>query len=62
VNRDWHAAHPMPPRATWEQRVAWHREHAAACGCRRPPPDVVAELDREAASVADHPAPAGEHG
>jgi hypothetical protein len=48
VNRDWHAAHPMPPRATWEQRVAWHREHAAACGCRQPPPDIAAELARTA--------------
>jgi hypothetical protein len=35
----------MPPKATREQRVAWHVAHAAACGCREIPlsirPDVL---------------------
>ena len=47
LNADWHAAHPMPPNATFEQRVAWHREHARACDCRKPPPDIAAALNRE---------------
>lgn len=47
MNREWHAAHPMPVRATFEQRVAWHREHAAECGCRRPPARIAAILAAE---------------
>ncbi|MDO8187683.1 hypothetical protein Q5424_14175 [Conexibacter sp. JD483] len=47
MNREWHAAHPMPERATFEQRVAWHREHAEACGCRRPPARIAAILAGE---------------
>jgi len=27
----------MPSRATFEQRVAWHRDHAENCGCREMP-------------------------
>ena len=34
MNARWHDAHPMPPRATLDQRVAWHVAHAKACGCR----------------------------
>jgi len=36
INREWHEAHPMPPRATDEQRGQWHSEHVEACGCRAP--------------------------
>jgi hypothetical protein len=53
INRAWHQEHPMPPRATFEQRVAWHREHRAACDCRRPPPDIAALLDQERAAAAE---------
>jgi hypothetical protein len=35
----------MPGKATREQRIAWHADHAAACGCREIPlsirPDVL---------------------
>jgi hypothetical protein len=24
----------MPPKATLDQRIAWHIEHARHCGCR----------------------------
>jgi hypothetical protein len=44
VNKQWHDAHPMPPRATAEQRADWHLEHAAACGCRPIPPTTLALL------------------
>jgi hypothetical protein len=47
LNAEWHRAHPMPPKATFEQRVAWHREHARHCGCRKPPPDIAERLERE---------------
>lgn len=53
MNADWHAANPMAPHATFEQRVAWHREHALACGCREPPPDIAARLAQEAEAAND---------
>ncbi|HVY51395.1 MAG TPA: hypothetical protein VHA07_07510 [Devosia sp.] len=34
INAAWHRAHPMPPKATLDQRIAWHVEHARHCGCR----------------------------
>jgi hypothetical protein len=48
VNADWHREHPLPPNATFEQRVDWHREHARECGCRKPPQDIAAILEQEA--------------
>ena len=46
IDAAWHGAHPMPTRATLNQRVTWHVAHAKACGCRPMPPTVVAELKR----------------
>jgi hypothetical protein len=63
----------MPPRATLEQRVAWHREHQLACACRpipaklralmdgdgKPKPSTAeAKLAREAHASAAAPTPA----
>ncbi|WP_298874465.1 hypothetical protein [uncultured Bradyrhizobium sp.] len=45
LNKEWHRSHRMPGKATREQRIAWHADHAAACGCREIPlsirPDVL---------------------
>jgi hypothetical protein len=46
-NATWHQANPMPANPTFEQRVAWHREHSLACGCRKPPDDIAARLALE---------------
>jgi hypothetical protein len=46
INKDWHLAHPMPPKATLDQRVAWHLEHARRCSCRGIPAGILAELKR----------------
>jgi len=46
MNAAWHAANPMPRRATVDQRIAWHLAHAAACGCRPVPEKLVAEIER----------------
>jgi hypothetical protein len=51
VNADWHRAHPLPRNASFEERVAWHREHAEVCGCRTPPPAIAK------AGPASEPAP-----
>ena len=50
LNTEWHRAHPMPPKATFEERVEWHREHLRECGCRKPPADIADVLEREAAA------------
>jgi hypothetical protein len=42
LNKDWHARNRMPINASLAQRVAWHRAHARACGCR-PMPAMIAE-------------------
>jgi hypothetical protein len=44
-NAEWHRAHRMPAAATREERVEWHAEHAAACGCRPVPPGLATEVD-----------------
>lgn len=34
LNREWHLANKMPPKATLDQRIAWHVAHREHCGCR----------------------------
>jgi len=43
----------MPERATLDQRVRWHLEHAEACCCRPLPKSIVAELERRKKAEAD---------
>jgi len=44
LNRAWHEAHPMPAKPTLDQRIAWHLDHSAHCGCRPIPRLILAEL------------------
>ncbi|MBX7111046.1 MAG: hypothetical protein K1X87_04255 [Dehalococcoidia bacterium] len=44
LNAEWHAAHPMPPRTTFEERARWHLEHREACGCRPIPAKLAAQM------------------
>jgi uncharacterized protein YdeI (YjbR/CyaY-like superfamily) len=47
INGAWHKTHPMPARATLDQRVAWHLAHRRACACRTDLPATIrAELKR----------------
>jgi hypothetical protein len=46
LNAAWHKAHPMPERASLDQRVKWHLAHAKACACRAIPGTVLRELKR----------------
>ncbi|MCC7030910.1 MAG: hypothetical protein IT257_11450 [Chitinophagaceae bacterium] len=43
-NHEWHLKHKMPLKASFEQRLAWHIEHAKHCGCRKPPPKILDEM------------------
>lgn len=45
INKEWHAAHRMPPNPTPEQRGAWHSMHVDACGCRKPSVKEQALID-----------------
>ena len=44
MNAAWHAKHRMPPKATLEQRLAWHAAHAEHCACRSMPPELAAQV------------------
>lgn len=50
LNAGWHLAHRMPPNATTEQRIAWHREHAKHCACRPIPEKLRAEMEKRGIS------------
>jgi len=41
LNARWHRHHPMPPRATLEQRIAWHEAHVHNCACRPMPVSLI---------------------
>jgi len=45
INREWHALHRLGPKAKLEERLSWHLEHAANCGCREMPPTIKRELE-----------------
>jgi len=52
TNAAWHKKHPMPPRATVEQRITWHLDHARQCACRPIPAKLHAEIRRRARQAA----------
>lgn len=37
MNKQWHKDNKMPPKATLEQRIQWHRERQIRCACREVP-------------------------
>jgi hypothetical protein len=41
MNKFWHAANKMPPKATLEQRIQWHKEHQKHCDCREAPKSLL---------------------
>lgn len=42
INKAWHSSHPMPKKATTDQRLAWHVHHHRECGCREIPEKIKA--------------------
>ena len=45
INREWHLANRMPPKATLDERINWHLAHAANCGCREMPASIRKEIE-----------------
>ncbi len=37
MNKLWHEQNKMPPKATLDQRIRWHKEHQKHCACRQAP-------------------------
>jgi hypothetical protein len=46
LNRSWHEQHRLGTKASLDDRVQWHIEHAKVCGCRPIPPPVREEMER----------------
>ena len=40
INREWHAANPMPKNATLDQRITWHLLPKKNCHCRDIPEKI----------------------
>ncbi|WP_116131566.1 hypothetical protein [Tropicimonas sp. IMCC34043] len=53
TNKDWHGDHPMPKNPTEEQRLAWHLDHAAHCGCRGIPGTILALMEERGIAVPE---------
>jgi len=47
MNRDWHAANPMPKRPSLQERIEWHRAHQQNCACREVPKSLEAYFRKE---------------
>jgi len=47
MNKLWHEQNKMPPKATLEERIQWHREHQAHCACRPAPKSLLPSIERD---------------
>jgi hypothetical protein len=47
MNREWHAKNQMPPKASLEQRIHWHREHQKHCACREVPKSLLPHMKKK---------------
>jgi hypothetical protein len=54
LNKEWHQSNRMPPKATREQRIIWHPEHAQECACREIPESIKRDVEKLLRSVASH--------
>ena len=50
MNKSWHEKNKMPPKATLEQRIKWHREHQQHCACRETPRSLQKLVKEELAA------------
>ena len=54
LNKEWHRLNRLPPKATREQRIKWHAEHARECACREVPESIKRDVGKQLKSVASH--------
>lgn len=41
MNKVWHETNKMPPRATLQQKIDWHKNHKEHCACREVPKSLL---------------------
>lgn len=51
INADWHLQNKMPEKATIEERIKWHIEHAKNCKCRPIPEKLMTEIKKRKISL-----------
>lgn len=44
LNRAWHEKNKMPNKATLNQKIQWHTDHARECGCREIPGRILQKM------------------
>lgn len=53
INKTWHLNNRMPPRATLEQRIAWHLQHYQNCNCAPIPGRLLEEMHKRGISIPE---------
>ena len=46
MNKAWHEKNRLPKNTTLDERIAWHKSHAANCACRPIPPKIQQLIDK----------------
>src|SRR5687768_11540627 len=44
LNKNWHAKHKMPKKATLSQKIQWHADHTRECACRPIPKSIQRKM------------------
>ncbi len=55
MNKLWHDANRLAPKAKLEERLTWHLEHAKACGCRDMPASIKTVLTERGIELPPRP-------
>ena len=45
MNVTWHSEHPLSRKASLDERIRWHLDHKAICGCRLIPASLQAKIE-----------------
>lgn len=46
MNKEWHSQHPMPFKASLQQRMVWHIAHQQNCACRPIPAKLIEQIHK----------------
>jgi hypothetical protein len=55
--REWHQAHRLGSKASADERIAWHQQHALHCRCRPVPAGVLKLMAARGIEPPADPAP-----
>jgi hypothetical protein len=51
INKEWHLANKMPKKASLDERIKWHVEHARNCKCRVLGGKILKEIQKRGIKV-----------